>query len=421
MNNKLQIYTILVKESRNMKAFLSILILLLVANLYPTFSSLMNSINISNSGIIVTILPLHVDGNYIKNSLGEVVVLRGMNGGHQFVDHPNGVWNPKGGGYFSGYGVWNPDAVKYNLDGMKMWGCNVVRIHTVIEWWVTDNSSYRQHIKDFITWAGERGIYVVFEPCFVRGYPNSHQYCLPYYPYMIADEYNNPPEDVTIMPNRTAFIDYWVNVANELKGYSNVLFEVYNEPHGNDTVKQEFFEMVQDWIYAVRNVGASQILIVQWGSSIWCNINYPPPKNPGNRMDWVEQYPLNDPLNNIVYSFHIYRGDIHRTVPSYLKCWTYEDMKLGLQICLVDYVLNNLSKPVICGEIGANMWWTGEELQRELAWLNNSLTIFNELGIGYLYYSWTVPAHMRHGCLSNGYPWLPPPNDAGAIFINSLA
>jgi len=378
------------------------------------------TIVIKNSGTIVTVLPLHVDGRYVKDSENRTIRLRGMNAGHQFVDHPNGWWTPRGQGYLAGYGVWDPEAVQYNLDKMKEWGINILRMHTVIEWWLADNLSYRQHIKDTITWAGERGIYVIFEPCFVRGPPNQWQFALPYYPYLIYDaEHTNLPEDAAIMPNREAFIDYWVSVVNELKGYTNVLFEVYNEPHGNSTIKAEFFDMVQEWIDAVRNAGATQILIVQWGYSIDMNLDYPS-ETIYTSIRWVEDYPLNDPLNNIMYSFHLYRGDIHRSEPSYLACYTYEDMLLGLQYCLVDYVLNNLSKPVICGEIGANMWHTGEELQRELAWLNNTLTIFNEWGVAYLYYSWAIPVHMRHGCLSNGYVWCPPPNEAGTVLINNI-
>jgi len=401
-----------------MKPYATILFVILVSgalSLTPVLSSLMSNAVIRSSGTLATISPLHVEGRYIKGCLGSVILLKGVNHGCAWTDNPNGWWNPEGGAYTSGNGVWNPEAVKYNLDGMKSWGCNLLRIHTVIKWWLENTDNYRQHIKDMITWAAERGLYVIFEPCFIRGYPESFQYPLPFAPY------TTDPIDAQIMPNQQAFIDYWASVATELKEHPNVLFEIYNEPHGNETVRNVFFNVTQQWIDAVRATGASQLLIVQWGYGIWCNLDYPPPSNPGATMDWVEQYPLNDPLGNIVYSFHNYRGDFHRTIPEYEKVWEYDDIKLALQTCLVDYVLNNLSKPVIVGEIGANMWNTGENLERELAYLNNSLTIYNEWNIGYCIYSWTIPAHMRHGVLQNGYPWLPPPNEAGNILINAIA
>jgi len=137
-------------------------------------------------------------------------------------------------------------------------------------------------------------------------------------------------------------------------------------------------------------------------------------------MDWAELYPLNDPLGNIVYSFHNYRGDFHRTDPTRVNVWEYEDIKQSLQICLVDHVLNTLNKPVLCGEIGANMWWTGEELEREVAYFNNSLTVYNEWNISYIAWVWTVSAHMRHGLLQNGL-WFPPPGVNGEVLISKIA
>jgi hypothetical protein len=361
---------------------------------------------------------LHAEGRYIKDSLGRTIILRGVNQAG-FHDSPNGWWNPEGGGYLSGLGVWDPDAVKYNLDGMKSWGCNVLRLHTRIAWWIDDTSNYRQHIKDTITWAGERGIYVIFEPYSISTGASTP---LPWAPYATDQS------DVAYMPNSAAFIDYWTSVANELNGFPNVIFEIYNEPHSAPI--NEFFTVAQSWIYAVRATGANQLVIVQWDYGIWANLGFPwetPPdkcRYDGPTMDWVYYHPLNDPLGNIVYSFHNYRGDFHNTVPETeprVNVWEYDDIKTALQSCWVEYVLNVLNKPVICGEIGANMWWTGEELQHELAYLNNSLTIYNEWNMSYLAWIWTIPAHMKHGLLQNDYVWLPPPNEAGEILIDSIS
>jgi len=358
---------------------------------------------------------LHVDGRYIKDSLGSTIILRGVNHAG-FHDSPNGWWNPEDGGYTSGFGVWNSDAVKYNLDNMKFWGCNVIRLHTRIAWWLNDESNYRQHIKDVITWAGERSVYVIFEPYSVS---TEIHYPLPWAPH--ATE----PDDQAMMPNSSAFLDYWTSVANELKDFPNVIFEIFNEPHGDNGVRDEFFYVTQQWVDMMRTIGVEQLLIVQWDYGIWCNLAYPPPDphNPdgwATTMFWVEEYPLNDSIGNIVYSFHNYRGDFHKSVPEWVNIWEYDDIKQALQTCLVEYVLYTLNKPIICGEIGANMWWIGEELQRELAYFNNSLTIYNEWNMSYLAWVWTVPAHMQHGLLQNGYAWLPPPTPSGQILIDSI-
>lgn len=351
--------------------------------------------------------------------LGGTIILRGVNQA-SFLDDPNGMWNPEGGNVYSGFGIWSPDAVKYNLDGMKSWGCNVVRLHTSIQWWVENASNYRQHIKDVITWAAEREMYVIFEPFSVIG---SISYDLPWGLYI-------PESQRSIMPDSQAFVDYYENVANELKNYPNVLFEIYNEPHedtvGDETTIAEFFSVTQQVIDAIRGVGADQIIIVQWGYNVWVNLDYPPPDphNPGDyscaTLHWVEDYPLNDPLDNIAYSTHNYRGNFHRSGGDPYNSYTYDDIKLGLQTCLVDYVLNTLNKPVIVGEIGASMWETGEDLTIELEYFNNSLTIYNEWNMSYIAWVWTIQAHMKHGLLQNEGAWLPPPNEAGKVLIDSM-
>lgn len=380
--------------------------MLLILLLLPTIHGvLISNFSINSSGQVQYISPLHTEGRYIKDSFNRTVTLRGVNQAG-FIDDPNGWWNPEGGGIYSGLGVWNPDAVKYNLDAMKSWGCNVLRLHTNIRWWLENTNDYRQHMRDVIVWAGERGIYVIFEPYSVTG---GTQYEMPFPPYIPADQQE-------IIPSEQAFINYWASVVNGLKDLPNVLFELYNEPHGDITAKDTWFRVVQSCIDAIRETGADQIIIVQWGYGIWCNLDHAN----GAKMDWAELYPLNDPLGNIVYSFHNYRGDFHRTDPTRVNVWEYEDIKQSLQICLVDHVLNTLNKPVLCGEIGANMWWTGEELEREVAYFNNSLTVYNEWNISYIAWVWTVSAHMRHGLLQNGL-WFPPPGVNGEVLISKIA
>ena len=171
---------------------------------------------------------------------------------------------------------------------------------------------------------------------------------------------------------------------------------------------------------AIRSTGATQPIVIQWDYGIWCNLNFSAPRNAGATMDWVEKNPFHDPLGNLVYSFHIYRyhGSFHYSLPERKNVWEYGDIRKGLELCLVDNVLRKLNKPVICGEIGANMWCRGEELKRELACLENSLKIFGELGIGYVVWVWTSPAHMNCGVLQNAM-WVPGPNEAGRTLIEA--
>jgi aryl-phospho-beta-D-glucosidase BglC (GH1 family) len=303
---------------------------------------------------------------------------------------------------------------------MKEWGCNALRMHTCIKWWIENNSSYRQHIRDIITWAGERGIYVIFEPFSVIG---AGQYALPWGEYI-------PEEQRAIMPNSSAFINYWVSVVNTLKDLPNVLFEFYNEPGCRnvagypDINVTEFFNVAQEWINAVR-AGAYQPLIIQLGASLNTYVLSFEQKTASyiDGLQWIEQHPLTDSLNNLIYGFHWYRGAILKGENgTTIRCWEYDELKIGMEICYVKHVLEDLNKPLFVGEVGANLWWTGDELERELAFFNNSLAIFNEWGISYTVYTWTIPEHNRYGILTlTEDKWYCEPNEAGHIVIKHNA
>lgn len=365
---------------------------------------------------IPQITKLHVEGKYLKDENGNTVILRGIN--HPgWVDDPTGAWRCEGCGIWGGIHTWDPEAVKANLDAMSHdWGMNVMRLHTSIDYWKTDNSSFRQHIKDTIRWAGERGMYVIYDTYSIFYYPKGYQPNLPFPPYIT-------PEEETVISSEQDFIDFWIDVATELKDYPNVIFEINNEPHGDDTAKERYFSVSQTIINELRARGIDHPIIIQWGYGVWANLDY----SGGAFMDWVEEHPLADSAGNLVYSTHIYRngGFCHRssTVPSDQRDrWQYDEMMLCLNRTLVNHVANTLNKPLVIGEIGANYWLYSNttRFEWELAYLNNTLFIFNDWGVGYIGWVWTVPAHMMHGMLQNGV-WIPPANEVGQIFIDKIA
>jgi len=408
-NSRLQTMKERDKGLHNIKLYATIIISVMLAGSFAISSITASSVNnvlIKSSGTIATTLPLHVEGRYIKDSLGRTVLLRGVNQAGM-LDDPNGWWNPEGGTIYSGLGNWNPEAVEYNFDRMKSWGINVVRLLLTVEWWKNDEANYRQHIKDSIAWAGERGIYVLVVFWNVQG--NGGPDPLPFPPYSIDGS-------EIIVSDVDGFVNVWRSVAQELSPYPNVLFELWNEPHGDSSAKEAWFNAVQDCITSIRSTSAQQIIVVQWDYGIWVNLDF----DSGSKMDWVEQYPLNDSSGNIVYSTHMYRNNIHSTIPERVNSYEYDDLKEGHELCLVPHVLYNLNKPVLIGEVGANMWWTGEELEQELAYFNNSLTIYNEWEIGYIGWVWTATAHMQHGLLQNDH-WCPPPTQSGEILISKIA
>src|ERR1035441_8468871 len=140
---------------------------------------------------------LHVEGAKIKDATGKAILLRGINH-HGFVDVPDGAWDAPGKPLFSGIGHWDPAVIKGVLEEYRRLGFNVLRFHTVVEWWkenpqnykdpwrsVTYSEPYRQMLKDTIRWAGERGLYVVFDFFAMKNTQGkqSGQETLPWPPY----------------------------------------------------------------------------------------------------------------------------------------------------------------------------------------------------------------------------------------------
>ena len=397
-----------VKGLVNAKVYTPILIsIMLLGTVYlpPVISSLAGNAIIRNSGTIAYIRPLHIEGKYIKNDLGQIVHLRGINK-HGFEDHPSGHWQDPDGSI--DWNNFDPEIVAVNLDAMKSWDITLLRAYSTAQFWMENTGNHRQIVKDLATMCAGRGIYLIYSMWHIL--PDSDQTRMPFPPYITAEE-------EMVIPTEDAFADMWRSVADELKDYPSVILEFWNEPgppsgYTEEEVMPDLQRVWQECIDAVRETGASNLISIHFGYSIWMNLNY----GNGITLSYVEDYPLNDSLGNIFYSPHNYRGDFHRTDPQ-VNCWEYDDLKLGLEMCLVDYVLNTLEIPVIIGESGPNMWESGVQLERELAYYENLLTILNEWEMGYAAFWWWPTGAYQHLIDGPNYQ----PNAAGEILRNALS
>jgi hypothetical protein len=392
------------KKMRITKLFTVFIISVMITGSFSFFfgtASQSNNVTIMNSGKVLAVLPLHVEGRYIKNSLGQIIYLRGINK-HGFEAYPGGAWQTPDGQYL--WGTFDESVVSANLDAMKSWGLNTVRSYATAEFWVNDTSNHRQTIKRYAELLAARGMYLIYT--FWRADADADQ------------QFPFPSET---LPNRTAFVDLWRSVASELKSYPNVIFSLWNEPDIGNLTDWDF--AVQECINAIRDAGAYNLIIVQ-RDAFGYNLNEPlppvdePPAS-GSTMWWVAGKSYSDPLGNLVYEFHVYRGGIHKFVnDTRIDCWEYDDLANGYgNYCLLNYVLNTLNKPVICGEIGPNMWATGEELQYELEFYNNSLAIFNEWGVHYTAFWWWPTWRYAHLIPGPNYQ----PNQAGQILKSMVS
>jgi hypothetical protein len=355
---------------------------------------------IHSSGFIqLPIRPLHIEGRYIEDDLGRVVHLRGVCKA-TFLDCSEGWWSD--GDWGSNYGYWDENVVRRHLQAMKNWGINVLRLHTSAEAWLTNwkgtinpnmpsNMAFRDAVKRTIELAGEYGIYVVYDV--YSAAIGEGQNLLPWPPWSPYD----------VLPDPAAFVNFWVSVVSELKNYPNVLFELYNEPGGNQT---EWFQTVQLTVNAIRNIPDDHIMIVQWG---YCG-----------GFDWLRTYRING--TNILYSNHIYRtldDDSYRnTFPN--AEYTYEEMKnVLLNTRDYAYVLQN-NIPIWIGETGC--WESRNPTFEEKMYFTNLLKILNEWEVGYAVWEWFQDDARIEGLIAT--PWqkgtMPSPNIAGQILINAI-
>ncbi len=326
-------------------------------------------------------LPLHTEGKLIKDSSGNTIYLRGLQK-VELADDPDGTWN--------GNALWSDANVQAELDQMKSWGANTIRCIQSVDNWKYDLStpyssiSSREAVKRLIEFAAERDMYVIFTGYRVTNYFNGgNQDPLPYPPYQTSAGASS------VITSKQDFVNWWADVANELKGYNNVLFEIWNEPKADGAAAQEYFGVQQQVINAIRGTGAQNLILAQWDMGSWVDLDY----GGGSTMDWVNTANLQDPTNNLVYVTHLYREygqtGIYSNPDSIAKWGTnhaydYNELKRAFTAEKIDYVLNTLNKPIFVTECGANMDKSGAEANYEQQALANELKIFNEWGINWI-------------------------------------
>ena len=336
---------------------------LVISNYTIVLSQALDTVTISSSGSIGFISPLHTEGRYIKNSNNNVVVLRGFQK-HGFEDEPEGKFYDAN---LNSYGnIFNEAVVRQNFQAMKSWGGNEVRLFFRADFWTNNptgvtGTHFKDCIKRVIEIAAEEGIYVVL--CGFSIYNGAGWHDLPW---------NNG-----FFSTIQGFANFWKGIASELKGYPNVLFELWNEVTGN---QNEWCEGVNATIRAIREV-ANQIIIVQYNWDVWVRYN----QHAGSYgLDsWVTDPRIQG--SNIVFSTHMYqdaRGIWKEDdVESFL--WEYNDVKQAFIEESVQWLLNDFQKPLYIGEYGP--WAVEPGMPKDNVWVSseNGLKILNEWGVSY--------------------------------------
>ena len=270
---------------------------------------------------------LRVSGNKIVTSDGRAYRLLG-------VDRSGGEY-----ACVQGKGLWDGGPVdQSSVDAMKTWNIHALRIPLNEECWLGLNgtpsgATYQQGVRDYVNLLVANGITPILDlhwnwGAFTTGpswaCTDLHATC------------QKPMPDAQYAPQ------FWTGVANAFKGNNAVVFDLFNEPwpeYGNGSNTTLGWPCLRDGgtctgisypvagmqtlLDAVRATGAANIVMVS--GLAWTN----------DLSQW-QQYKPDDPLNNLVASWHAYSFNYCANV----TCWDSQIAPLAQQV------------PVVIGEFG---------------------------------------------------------------------
>ncbi|MEJ3746136.1 cellulase family glycosylhydrolase [Actinomycetes bacterium KLBMP 9797] len=270
---------------------------------------------------------LRVSGNRLLTASGATYRLLGVN---------------RASGEFAcvqGKGMWDSGPVdQASVDAMKSWNIRAVRIPLNEDCWLglsgsPSGATYQQAVKDYVNLLVANGINPILDLHWTHGqYTGNISAC--------ADVNATCQKPMPSMQHTPRF---WTGVATAFKGNDAVVFDLFNEPYPDasnnwsdmpaawrclrdgGTCTGITYEVagMQDLVDAVRATGATNVLLV--AGLTWTN----------DLTQWLTYRP-NDPLNNVVASWHSYNFNACVTV----ACW---DSQIGAVAARV---------PVHAGEIG---------------------------------------------------------------------
>lgn len=422
----------LVDERLNIKGLVMIFIIATAFGVISNLSSAMlASEPIKSYGTIEysDARKIHADGRWLRDKAGNIVRLVGYAGGIQTMAHtPVGLWERNGDTQHYDW-TFDAEAIRQNLDAMKISGANLIRSHFALDFlkydqiMVDPNSgqtiTYKQNFHEMIRIAADKGIYVIVDGMSVTHL--SKQDALPYPPYQDGEPNQTLARE--IIPNKEAFIDLWLELALFLKDLPNVIFEPWNEPHapvGYDSLllRDEWFTVIRDLTARFRENGIDHPIVVQWGYA--CAINWDFPDGmPEAKMSWVldANRTIADPIQNIIFSTHLYRtGGAFGIFSLGQARQEYEDVKEAMELELIYNVSQEY--PILIGEIGASYYTNRED---ETLALKNALQVLNEWEISWAVYWWRL--ELEWGIFRNDVWTLQPEpafNENGIVVMDAM-
>lgn len=226
---------------------------------------------------------ISVSGNKLVDENKQEIVLKGL-----MAPDPQKIFNE--GNFTEEY-----------YDGIFSFGGNVIRIPVHPDRYVTDEYYMWRYLDKIVSWAGERGQYVVIDWHYI-GNP-------------VTGSGNEMP-DIQQEPMELTK-QFWAQTASYFKDTPNVIFEIYNEPA---FIQSESWESAaKEIISVIRESGADQLIII--GSP---DYSY--------NLSWIKEASIDD--TNVAYSVHVFPSktlwkknisEVQEAVPLMVTEWGYID------------------------------------------------------------------------------------------------
>jgi hypothetical protein len=383
-------------------------------------------------------LPLTARGHDLYNAFGNKMYLRGM-GRANGNDSPVGDWWGPGGAYWDG-SQWDynfahlTQKMDATLQAMRLtYKCNMIREFLPVNWWWEDNidtskylyfpkatTSYRDYKELLAQRALLQGMYVDFCPYSFRSYQDGDGGGGA--PAVAAMDSNGIAVMNAIDSSDPTYVNawrmWWTSVVLKLGKYPNVIFELWNEPDGNSTVKSQYFNHCVEMYKTIRSLGNTNLIMMQWRMTAV----------PGwqEELTWIPdlyhqiERAIGGTPTNLVFTFHAYRyvwnrqwGTNYNTVLSQLQAPNWIPQTRS----------TNVDVPVICNESGPGMNLSGGALAAEMGWWDGINRACLTEDVGFCAYYWLPIVGWRpEEALIGAWPTgvvAPTPSQSGQTWINN--
>ena len=389
-----------------------------------------------------TTLPLHTSGSQIFDSNNQVVNIRSI--GMAGFAPDMYFWSPSSSDSWANqWGAVTTTQMDQTFAAMQStWHANAIRVFYFPEWYWQDTISppsltpgaspstvsTRAYFKTLLTEAAKYGIYVDFVPYQLTA--NSASYSSDPYitgntgcgqgmPLSGWDSAGSKFLASTGYSEANFWNAFYTQMANDLKGYPNAIFEAWNEPgdpYSTNSVNSGFLQYQTIMYNAIRATGANNLIMMQWMDGWFPN---------GWNMDlsWASQIvnTLGGNPTNLVFTTHFYWY-----APSDLTSfWTnYQNFRgaTSIQDAISKAKTSmGVSYPLVVNEQGSSMAVSANK-NTDYNWYKTVLTAQVNLGIGLSGYFWVSDAGLGFAwtgetLMSTGTNYTP--NTMGQIFIDS--